>query len=98
MPVCPEQLGGLPTPRAAAKICGGDGYDVLKGAAKVINRLGNDVTEQFVRGAEMVLAIAKAQQVDGVFLKSRSPSCGLQPEIGVTAALLSINVYELEEC
>ena len=45
IPVCPEQLGGLPTPRVAADLTGGDGNDVLSGKAKVITRDGQDVTE-----------------------------------------------------
>jgi uncharacterized protein YbbK (DUF523 family) len=88
IPVCPEQLGGLPTPRPAARLTGGDGFGVLAGTARVIDKEGVDRTESFLRGATMVLAIAQAQHIDRCFLKSRSPSCGLGPPIGVTAALL----------
>ena len=45
IPVCPEQLGGLPTPRTAADLVGGDGHDVLAGRARVLDRTGKDVTE-----------------------------------------------------
>jgi len=88
IPVCPEQLGGLATPRPAASLEGGDGYGVLAGTAQVIDSYGNDVTEPFLRGAAMVLTIARAQNIDLCFLKSGSPSCGLEPLPGVTAALL----------
>jgi uncharacterized protein YbbK (DUF523 family) len=88
IPVCPEQLGGLPTPRPAADLVGGDGHAVLAGTAKVIDRHGNDLSAPFIRGARMVLAIAQAQGIDCCFLKSGSPSCGLDPKPGVTAALL----------
>ena len=97
IPVCPEQLGGLPTPRLAADLTGGDGHDVLAGRARVITRNGLDVTENFILGARQVLGIARQQQVAKVFLKSRSPSCGLKPVIGVTAALLLSEGYIVVE-
>lgn len=87
-PVCPEQLGGMPTPRRAAEIVGGDGHAVLAGTARVIDRDGVDCTDFFLKGARMVLAIAQMQQVSCCLLKSGSPSCGLAPQAGVTAALL----------
>lgn len=88
IPVCPEQLGGLATPRTAADLVGGDGVDVLKGRARVITRDGIDVSAQFTAGAEAVLHIAQSQNVQIALLKARSPSCGLTPAFGVTAALL----------
>ncbi|MFH1217943.1 MAG: DUF523 domain-containing protein [Pseudomonadota bacterium] len=97
IPVCPEQMGGLPTPRVAADIVGGDGYDVLSGRARVVTGNGLDVTEQFLRGARQVLEIARGQQVDGILLKSRSPSCGMTPRFGVTAALLQQHDFALKE-
>jgi len=97
IPVCPEQLGGLPTPRTAADLAGGDGYDVLAGRARVLTMNGLDVTENFIRGARQVLAIARQQPVAGVMLKARSPSCGLSPAIGVTAALLQAEGYAVTE-
>lgn len=87
IPVCPEQLGGLATPRPAATLTGGDGHGVLAGTARVVDRFGTDVTAAFVRGAQMVLAIAQAQNITLSLLKSGSPSCGFDP-LGVTAALL----------
>ena len=96
IPVCPEQLGGLPTPRLAADLVGGDGYAVLNKTAKVIDREGNDLSAQFLHGAAMVLSIAQMQNIDTCFLKSGSPSCGLDPQPGVTTALLlahGIRVY-----
>lgn len=96
IPVCPEQLGGLPTPRCPADIVGGDGDDVLEGRARVICDDGSEVTKAFVRGAEMVLDIARRQKVERVFLKARSPSCGVK-KTGVTAALLRRNGFDLRE-
>jgi uncharacterized protein YbbK (DUF523 family) len=66
IPVCPEQLGGLPTPRPAAE----------QREGRVITVDGADVTEQFVRGAEEVARIAEAYNITEAILKQRSPSCG----------------------
>ena len=88
IPICPEQLGGLPTPRPAASLVNGDGFGVLAGTAQVVDRHGNDLSELFLRGAAMVLTIAQAQNINICFLKSGSPSCGLAPLPGVTTALL----------
>lgn len=96
IPVCPEQLGGLATPRCAADITGGTGSDVLDGRAAVICRNGVDVTEAFLKGARQVLEIARRQNIGRAFLKARSPSCGVQKQ-GVTAMLLKRNGIELEE-
>ncbi|RLI96258.1 MAG: DUF523 domain-containing protein, partial [Candidatus Aenigmatarchaeota archaeon] len=51
IPVCPEQLGDLATPRPPQEIVGGDGKSVLSGSAKVMNKEGDDVTDSFIRGA-----------------------------------------------
>lgn len=82
VPVCPEVLGGLPTPRAAAELVGGDGTDVVDGpdsgagAARVINVAGEDVTAAYRRGAEAAVAVARAVGATRAVLKARSPSCG----------------------
>ncbi len=110
VPICPEQWGGLPTPRSPALIVGpddvpgGDGRDVLAGRARVINTDGDDVTENYLRGARDVLELAKRLGVRKAYLKSKSPSCGVgglsdggdgvRPGDGVTAALLMQNEIE----
>lgn len=66
IPVCPEQLGGLPTPRHPAERVG----------EKVISDIGVDVTEEYNRGANLAVEIAKANAVDYCVLKANSPSCG----------------------
>lgn len=76
VPVCPEQLGGLPTPRNPAEIVGGDGADVLDGKARVVDCEGNDVTEQYLKGAYEALTIAKQVGAEEAILKEKSPSCG----------------------
>ncbi|MEQ8200878.1 MAG: DUF523 domain-containing protein [Syntrophomonadaceae bacterium] len=76
IPVCPEQLGGLTTPRSACEISGGTGLDVVDGNALVVNRDGMNVTPNFIRGAEETLSIAIRADVQGAVLKRGSPSCG----------------------
>ena len=98
IPVCPEQMGGLPTPRIPAERVG----------EKVLTREGADVTAEYRKGAEGALAIAKANGVKFAVLQERSPSCGsecvydgtfsgkLIPGQGVTAQLLEeqgVKVY-----
>lgn len=67
IPVCPEQLGGLTTPREPSERCGD----------RVINKLGADVTENYIRGAEEALKIAKLFGCKKAVLKEKSPSCGM---------------------
>jgi uncharacterized protein YbbK (DUF523 family) len=76
--VCPEQLGGLPTPRPPAEIVDGR---VVSG--------GCDVTEAFKRGAETVLEIAHACAAVKFYGVRNSPSC--DPRSGVTATRLADN-------
>lgn len=76
MLVCPEQLGGLSTPRQPAEISQGTAEDVIKGCCKILNNQGEDVTRQFIKGAEETLKIAKAIDCKKAILKSKSPSCG----------------------
>ena len=76
IPVCPEVMGGLGTPRVPHEIVGGDGFDVLEGRAKVLSKDGEDNTDAFIAGAKKVLEIAKKLDVKEVILKSKSPSCG----------------------
>ncbi len=77
IPLCPEQLGGLSTPRPPAQIRGGDGNDLLSGRARVINSEGRDVTGNFIAGAENTLLIARTLKIDKAVLKEKSPSCGV---------------------
>ncbi len=103
MPVCPEQLGGLKTPRAPQEIQGGTGEDVLDGKCKVLNIDGEDVTQKFITGAEETLKIVGLFHIEEFIGKSRSPSCGcgqiydgtfsqkLIGGDGVTTALLKRN-------
>jgi uncharacterized protein YbbK (DUF523 family) len=110
VPVCPEQLGGLSTPRPPAKIKGGDGRDVLLKRAKVLTVEGTlkDVTKNFLRGAYETLKAAELlrDRLIGCILKEKSPSCGvkkiyefdtdnLKEGMGVTAALLKEKGFKI---
>lgn len=112
IPVCPEQLGGLPTPRSPAQFDRAGGAALLKNKSKIIDSSGKDVTENFLTGAYRALSIAQENGVNKAILKERSPSCGVNsvyiiekgdravPGMGVTAALLKqhgINVYSDEQ-
>lgn len=70
IPICPEVLGGLNTPRTPCEITGsGDGR-------QVISKDGENLTRFFQQGAEKTLAIVKTMGASKAILKSRSPSCG----------------------
>ena len=77
MPVCPEQLGGLPTPRIPAEIVGDGGESVLKETALVLDNEGRAVTAAFIRGAEEAWKLARLVGAKKAILKERSPSCGV---------------------
>ena len=66
IPVCPEVLGGLPTPRTPSERQG----------SRVVMKTGADVTAEYRRGAEAALQIAREHDVCAALLKERSPSCG----------------------
>jgi uncharacterized protein YbbK (DUF523 family) len=100
VPLCPEVAGGLPTPRAAAEIPGGQGAQVLDGQAAVMTTEGEDVSAQFLTGAYQALELVREHSIRIAVLKANSPSCGnlltydgtfggvKVPGEGVTAALL----------
>lgn len=98
IPFCPEVEGGLSTPRSPAERIGG----------RVINQDGEDVTESYLKGAELAFNICLFLKIKKVILKEKSPSCGSKiiydgsfshkeiPGMGVTAEYLKekgIEVY-----
>lgn len=106
IPFCPEQLGGLSTPRPPAVIVGGDGLGLLRGGARVVDDRGNDLSDAFMRGARESLKLAQLAGARLAVVKDRSPSCGpLTPYcdlpsgsgMGVTAALFQIKSIRLIE-
>ena len=76
IPLCPEQLGGLGTPRLRAEIVEGSGEDVLDGKSAVLLEDGTDVTKHFLQGAHEVVKAARALKIKRFYFKSKSPSCG----------------------
>ncbi|MGL4730243.1 MAG: DUF523 domain-containing protein [Clostridium sp.] len=108
IPVCPEQLGGQETPRVAHEIINGTGAMVLDGKARILSPDGNDdATDEFLKGANETLNIAKNIGAQYAILKARSPSCGFGKIYngtftgekvegsGVTAELLHRNGIEI---
>ena len=100
IPVCPEQLAGLSTPRPKCWFSHGDGAAILTGNGKLIDENGRNVTEVFLHGAQECLKIAKLTHCNMAILQQRSPSCGSQKiylneelieGVGITAALLNKN-------
>jgi len=98
VPICPEQLGGLPTPRAPSEIIGGDGLDVLEGRSRILSSSGGDVTDCFLRGANEVMRLVELLEISTAIMKEKSPSCGvcyikrngsIAQGSGVTSALLA---------
>lgn len=97
IPICPEVDGGLPTPRPQNEVFGD----------KVMNILGEDVTKEFVNGAEIALEKAMKYNVKKAVLKQSSPSCGTKKiyngkfegikidGMGITARLLTKNGIEV---
>lgn len=71
IPICPEQLGGLNTPRKPVEL------KVINGKRYAIDNEGNDLTENFERGALEVLNLAKNLNINKAILQPRSPSCGV---------------------
>lgn len=70
IPVCSEQLGGLPTPRTPSEI------KYVNGKRYVFSKDGIDVTENFEKGANEILELAKKLNIKKAILQSQSPSCG----------------------
>ena len=102
--VCPEQMGGLTTPRIPAEIEDGNGHDVVNGRVDVMDRNGITVTTSFLEGAVEGVKIAKESGAKMAYLKENSPSCGVDfiktgGELvkcpGVFAALLSSHGFRV---
>lgn len=76
-PVCPEVSAGLGVPREPIRIVGGNGIDVWRGTAKVINRKGQDVTEQLKDACQLSMAMLKDAGAIGYVFMEGSPTCGV---------------------
>jgi len=86
VPVCPEQLGGMPTPRSGEYLRSGTGADVLDGRLRIVDpATGEDLTEFHVNGSRYTLEIAEIVGARRAYLKGGSPCCDRE---GVTGELL----------
>ena len=77
IPLCPEQLGGLPTPRPSSQITRSNGTEIISRRSRVISSEGEDVTRQFLKGAREALKITRLSGATRVIHKERSPACGV---------------------
>jgi uncharacterized protein YbbK (DUF523 family) len=73
--VCPEEAGGLGTPRPAAEL-NSSANEVVNGTGEIVRKSGTDVTTQFINGSKKELSKLKLTNSKIAVLKSRSPSCG----------------------
>ena len=98
IPVCPEQLAGMTTPRDKTFFECGDGAAVLAGSGRVVSVNGRVMNQVFCRGARLTLQVARLTDCRRALLKERSPSCGVHQVYlgnetvngsGVTTALLT---------
>lgn len=109
IPICPEQLAGLATPRPPCNFTAGDGQAVLDGNGILTNDSGENLTDRFVAGAKQALEIARITGCSHALLKERSPSCGVHAVYcgttliegqGVTSALFlrhGIDIFSEED-
>ena len=75
--VCPEESGGLGTPRSPAEIQG-DTEKIINNESFILNNKGIDVTSNFIEGAKISLKEGLKEGVEIAILKSKSPSCGIE--------------------
>ncbi|MBW2987147.1 DUF523 domain-containing protein [Candidatus Woesearchaeota archaeon] len=76
IPICPEIMGGLSTPRSGARILYGDGNQVLDNKTQIMTDDGEDVTIQYIKGAYEALRLARDLKIREVIFINKSPSCG----------------------
>ena len=88
VPVCPEQLGGMPTPRTGEKLHGSGAQVLDEGLRIIAPETGKDVTRFHINGAKYTLEIGKIVGASRAYLKGGSPSCDRE---GVTGELLKRN-------
>ena len=78
IPVCPEQLGGLTTPRLPSELKQGDGELIWgKKEGCVINSKAEEITTQFIFGAKQIMKITRTFDIKYAIMKDKSPSCGV---------------------
>jgi len=95
VPVCPEQLGGMATPRTGETLCGHTGADVLGGYRITAPETGEDVTGFYIKGAAYTLEMARIVGVVRAYLKGGSPACDVKGVTGETLSRAGIKVVRV---
>ncbi|TET47863.1 DUF523 domain-containing protein [candidate division TA06 bacterium] len=105
IPVCPEQLAGLGTPRPKCTLMGGDGKDVASGKAGIITEDGRNITKILTEACDQIVLLGRTCGAKTAILKEASPSCGVRettidwqrsPGMGILAAILLDAGIEVE--
>jgi len=98
IPICPEQLAGLPTPRPRITLVNGDGADLVLGRGQIITEDGRDITKNLIEACRQIVELAKVSGATTALLKEASPSCGVtetsidwarRPGPGILTAMLA---------
>lgn len=96
VPVCPEQLGGMPTPRTSETLSGGSGVEVLDDGLRIIApETGADVTDFYLKGSAYTLEIAQIIGAKKAYLKGGSPACDKEGVTGETLRRAGIEVIRV---
>ena len=96
VPVCPEQLGGMPTPRTGETLSGGSGAEVLDDGLRIIApETGEDVTDFYIKGSAYTLEIAEIIGAKKAYLKGGSPACDKEGVTGETLRRAGIEVVRV---
>lgn len=78
IPFCPEEAAGMPTPRTPLYIEARSAEAVLDGEDRMVTELGEDVTRELLRSAELTVSECRQHEITRAYLKERSPSCGVK--------------------
>ena len=96
VPVCPEQLGGMPTPRTSETLSGGSGAEVLDDGLRIVApETGEDVTDSYLKGSAYTLEIAQVVGAQKAYLKGGSPACDKEGVTGETLRRAGIAVVRV---
>lgn len=95
VPVCPEQLGGMPTPRTSEKLDGAGAQVLDEGLRIIAPETGRDVTHLHINGAHYTLEIAEVVGARRAYLKGGSPSCDREAVTGEVLRRRGIKVIRV---
>jgi uncharacterized protein YbbK (DUF523 family) len=95
VPVCPEQLGGMPTPRTSEYLKGTGAQVLDEGLRIIAPETGEDVTNYHIKGAEYALEIAQIVEAKRAYLKGGSPSCDREGVMGEVLKRAGVIVFRV---